>query len=463
LPSLAVGQPVLDQIRAAAKSAKVVICVLDAARADHLGCYGYPRDTTPIIDQLASESVVFRNHFSPFPATKISTASLFTGLYPDKLSFDKDKALDDGIFTLAQGLKAAGFQTALFSSNFVASPATGVGLDFEHVFAKPLPPGWSKVERISLPDENTWRTPEGLTQVFSRWLAGARSTRFFAYCHFLPPHTPYNAPDDAKDYFAQQPPTNVRQGPFEFPETRPAYGTVLYGAQQWANLYDANLRWGDWGVGEIVKSLREQGVLDNTLLIITADHGEAFGEHGYIYHAQAVYDEAVHIPLLIRFPGKQRLTGDVTALTQTVDVLPTILDLYGIPYPRDSAQGHSLLPLLDGAQRSLRDYAFATCEEPWPSYLVRNSNWSLILYRGGKLRALYDLRTDPGQLHNVIAEHSKTAAAMTAAFNTFARTQKPGIAQFLSSTAAARPSPPGRQRQMSGPARRELRALGYLK
>jgi arylsulfatase A-like enzyme len=319
------------------------------------------------------------------------------------------------------------------------------------------------VERISLPDEKTWRRPEGLTQVFSEWLAGARGTRFFAYCHFLPPHTPYDAPPDAKSYFAQQPPSNVRQGPFEFPETRPSYGIVPYGGREWADLYDANLRWGDWGVGEIVKSLREQGVLDDTLLIITADHGEAFGEHGYIYHAQAVYDEMVHIPLLIRFPGTQRLTGDVTALTDTVDVLPTILDLYGIPYHRESVQGRSLLPLLDGSRKSLRDYDFATCGEPWPSYLVRSLDWSLILYRGGKLRALYDLRTDPGQVHNVIAEHPTTAVAMTAAFETFARTQKPEVARFLSSTTIARSSPPRQQHQMPAAAHRELRALGYLK
>ena len=213
----------------------------------------------------------------------------------------------------------------------------------------------------------------------------------------------------------------------------------------------------------MVRLLREHGLLDNTLLVVTSDHGEAFGEHGYIYHSHAVYDEFVHIPLLIRFPGQQRLVGEVAALTQTVDLLPTIFDLYRIPYPRERVQGDSLLPLLNGEKSKLRGHVFARSAEPWPSYLVRDPAWSLILYRGGKLRALYDLRSDPAQAHNVIDGRPDTVARMVAAFQGFARTQGRSLAEFVSPQAAASSVPKAPQGKLSKETRRELKALGYLR
>jgi arylsulfatase A-like enzyme len=445
-----------------ARSANLVICVIDAGRADHVGCYGYPRPTTPSIDQLAKESVVFRDHFATFPSTKPSTASLFTGLYPGTHRIVERRTLDDTTFTLAKGLKAAGFRTAFFSSNAAASPEVGIGGDFEQVFVSPSARGRAKKERIGLPEDDLWRTPEGLTEVFGEWLSGARGSRFFAYCHFLPPHTPYQAPDELKALFAGDSPPTVQQRGFEFPEAAPPYGGHKpFGPRQWAALYDANMRWADGGVGEVVRLLRERDLLDNTLLIVTSDHGEAFGEHGYIYHSHAVYDEFLHVPLLIRFPGPQRLVGDVAALTQTVDLLPTVLDLYRASDPGEKVQGNSVLPLLDGRKSKLRDYVFATCAEPWPSYLVRDSAWSLILWRGGKLRALYDLRGDPAQIQNVIDGHPETAARMVDAFQEFARTQGHQLAGFLSPRAVGSVAKPP-QSNLSEKTRRELRALGYV-
>ena len=460
---LAVGKVAREQIRSGAQPANLVICVLDAARADHVWSYGYPRETTPNIDKLAGESVVFRNHFSTYPSTKPSTASLFTGLYPDTHRIMGGKTPDKSEVTLAQWLKGAGFHTAFFSSNAVASPEVGIGADFERIFVNPSAGGKARSEHISLSTSEAWRRPEGLTEVFGRWLSKEGRSRFFAYCHFLPPHNPYDAPEEVKAWFAAQEPIAVQRRSFEFPETRPAYGRdKALPPQEWVNWYDANMRWADWGVGEVVRLLRERGLLDNTLLIVTSDHGEAFGEHGYIYHSHAVYDEFVHIPLVMRFPGKQRLVGEVTALTQTVDLAPAILDLWQIPYERERIQGSSLLPLLTGEKRKVRDYVFATCSEPWPSYLVRDTAWSLLLYRGGKLRALYDLRNDPGQTRNVIAEHAQTAAKMTAAFQQFARTQGRPLTEFTWSRAAA-PATEAPQGKLSEATRRELKALGYLR
>ena len=466
-------RPTLSRLVSASRSANLVICVLDAARADHFGCYGYPRDTTPNLDRLARESVIFREHFSTCSSTKPSTASLFTGLYPDAHRIVERGALEEGVFTLAGGLKAAGWHTALFSSNVNASPEVGLGAGFEVVV--PARSGGVGKGETDLPEgspvgatpEGTpWDKPEWLTEAFAKWLAERRPSRFFAYIHLLPPHTPYEAPEALMRAVVKKKAPPIARGRFEFPATAPTGMSMRdrqrYALDKWADLYDANLRWGDWGAGEVVRALRERGLLDNTLLIITADHGEAFGEHGYLYHMHGVYGELVHIPLVMRFPGRRRLVGEVSALTQTVDLLPTICDLYQVPYPRKHVQGSSLLPVLDGEKRDVRDYVFATSEMVWPSYLISDSQWSLILYRGGKMKALYNLGDDPGERRNVIAAHPEVLVKMTAAFESFARTQGRPISDFASPLAAAAPEPRQPGHKLSEKTRRELKALGYV-
>jgi arylsulfatase A-like enzyme len=461
LPPVAVGEPGVGEVIAGVRSANLVICVLDATRADRVGCHGYPRETTPSIDHLAGESLVFESHFTPIPSTKPATASLFTGLYPDSHGLIGGGVGEGSLFTLAKGFKAAGFRTAFFTSNLIASPEMGVGTDFEQVFGKP---SGEEGGRAKQPDRDFWRTPEGLTQAFGRWLAREGESPFFAYCHFLPPHNPYNAPDVHKRFLTEARPAPVRRGRLEFREAAPPYGNIQpYQPREWADLYDANLRWADWGIGEVVRLLRERGLLENTLLVVTSDHGEAFGEHGYIFHSHAVYDEFVHIPLLIRFPGRQRLVGRVAALTQTVDLLPTVCDLYGIDYPGESVQGSSLLPLLDGSGGALRDYAFASSVGPWPTYLVRDAQWSLMLFRGGTLQALYDLQRDPKQTTNLIDEHRDTAARMTAALEEFAGMQGRSLAELLAPRETDDSEPAGPGSKLSDETRRELKALGYLR
>ena len=140
--------PVVDRLRGEVRGANVVICVIDAARADHVGCYGYLRDTTPNIDRLARESVVFREHFAEYPSTKPSTALLLTGQHSDTHLAYGNRELPEGTFTLAKGLERAGLRTVMFSSNPNASPATGLGRDFREVFdqseVEPLVEGWEQ-------------------------------------------------------------------------------------------------------------------------------------------------------------------------------------------------------------------------------------------------------------------------------------------------------------------------------
>jgi arylsulfatase/uncharacterized sulfatase len=177
---------------------------------------------------------------------------------------------------------------------------------------------------------------------------------------------------------------------------------------------------------------------------------------------RGVYDELVRVPLVIRLPGRERPVARVSALTQTVDILPTVFDLFAIPYARETVQGHSLLPILTGEAERVRDYLYATCRGPHRSYLVRDHFWSLILYEGGALRALYDLASDPSQTRNVVTQRPGQADAMIAAFRGFAGTQRLSPLNFVDPDARAEPLPPARDVELSDETRRQLKALGYI-
>ena len=460
--------PTLEELRGRVQGANLIICVIDAARADHLGAYGYPRPTTPNLDRLAQESVLFERHFCPYPATKPSTASLFTSQHFDTHFARGSRRLAPGTFTMAKGLGAAGFHTALITSNAWTTPAAGIGEHFQFVSHRTV----DHIRRQKRTDE--WRgdavdftalcSPELLLELISDWLDERPESPFFAYIHFMPPHKPYDAPGEMKRLFQGKQAPNAWRGEFPFdniePEQRKEKTVPL---DYWVNLYDANLRWADWAVGEVEHMLRDADLLDSTLFIVTSDHGEAFGEHGYLFHNHGVYDELVHVPLLIRFPDPGRPVGRISALTHTTDILPTIFDLLEVPCPRDQAQGRSLLPLITQEAEAIHHHVFARCEGRPPTYLIRDLHSALILYQGGKLRALYDLDTDPRQTRNIIEDRPELAAELIDAFLEFADTQRLPPLHFLDPQARPGHLPPAPEVTMSEQTRRELEALGYLK
>ncbi len=456
-----------DQLRSLVENCNVVICVLDAARADHVGCYGYPRETTPSIDRLAAESIVFDNYFTQSPMTRISTVSLLTGLYPDTHVAYADNAIPPEMFTLEKALQQAGFRTGLFSGNVYASPRTGVGLDFEvaktaHSVSTPAvgnpeepPLGVGGPEGV---ESQHW--PGRVLGLFSDWMPRAKGSRFLAYLHIMPPHTPYAAPRKLKLMFAGSPP-GAWSGGFLFPGIEPKLERQdRLPLDQWVNLYDANLRWADEAVGELVRMLSDAGLLNNTLLIVTSDHGEAFGEHGYIYHSFGVYDELLHAPLLIRFP-RSGVSGRVSGLAEAVDVTPTICDLLGVAYP-SSVQGLSMIPLMAGESTDLHDYVYARALGVTPAYLVRSKDHALMLYQGGTRRALFDLRDDPRQVVNVLDSEPAERDRLLSAFRRFADSQALKPYDFIDPNAKPALPGPRPRAQISDSTKRELRALGYV-
>lgn len=455
------SSPPIDRLRAAAAGANLVICVIDAARADHVGCYGYPRDTTPNIDRLAEHSFVFENHFCQYPETKVSTASLFTSQYPDTHLAYGARTIPESTLTLAQGLRAAGRHTVLFSQNGYASPMWELGRHFHEAYYEPH----LKKAGRDLPD--IWK-PEALLELIGEWLESAPRTPFFAYVHFMPPHDPYIAPPETKYFFADKTPPDAWQSPYPFADIETVRRKA---ARPWSareqhrmvNLYDGHLRYADWAVGELERLLDEAGLFETTLFIVTADHGEAFGEHGYRGHTLSVYDETIHIPLVVAFPGADPPAGRIPDLTQSIDLMPTIFDLLQVTYPGDGVQGRSLVPVMAGQRDELNDYIFARGGGQPPSYAVRNHSSLLLLYRGGELRALYDLEDDPRQVHNAIGEQPERAAELEQAFNAFAHRQKVPPLHFTDPDAPAPEFPDVPQVEVTDEMRRALKALGYLR
>lgn len=469
--SLSPGPIPADDLRASLHGSNVVICVLDAARPDHIGCYGYPRETTPNIDRLADESVVFERHYCPYPMTKSSTASLFTGQHVDTHLAMELHQMAQGSFTMELGLARAGYHTAFFSSSGWASSSMGIGESFDIAYSPgarprgPNPRGGHRDPQGSPGMPAATREAGDLLDAFSGWLAKRPDQPFFAYLHFLPPHHPYVAPEEMNELFAGSRPPNYRRGRLPFREIVALGGPDSHQnpGPELVNEYDANLRYADWALGEVLRLLREAGVHQETLFVFTADHGETFGEHGYSWHPSCPYDEALHIPLVTRFPGRGRPTGRIAALTSTVDILPTLYDLLDIAYPRTCVQGASLLPLLTGDAEKVHDYVVARTGGGVPCYMVRDLQHTLLLFEGGELRALYNVEDDPWQLHNIVGKEPEVANRLGEAFRRFAYTQTNPPLRFLDPDArplAQRTTP---EVELTDEMRKELEALGYLR
>lgn len=451
------ASPAVNELRTAADGANVVLVVIDAARADHVGCYGYARATTPAIDRLASESYLFERHFVQFPGTKPSTASLFTGRYPDTHLAYGARTPAESAFTLAWGLRAAGYHTALFSQNGYASPMWGIGVHFHEAYYEPH----LKDAGRDLPD--IWK-PEALLELIEPWLARRPPQPFFAYLHFMPPHDPYLAPPDIKYRFSGREPPGAFSSPYPFDEVEPELRATErpWSQSRIINLYDGNLLYADWAVGQVERMLRDAGVFDDTIFIVTADHGEAFGEHGYRGHTFSCYDESIRVPLLLRLPGAHPPSGRIAAFSETVDLLPTLCDLLQVPYPGDGVQGRSLLLVMAEEADAVKQHVFARSAGDPPSYVVRSADWAMVLYRGGELRALYDLERDPRQLHNVVAERPGRAEELVAVFREFARAQTAPPLHFVDPDAPAPGLPEAPQVEVTEQMRRSLKALGYV-
>lgn len=306
---------------APASAPNILVIVVDTLRADHVGAYGYGRDTTPNIDRLAAEGVVFESAFATSSWTAPSHASMLTGTYMNEhdtqfsvknyFLFEKRvlPRFEPDIATLPETLRERGYMTAAFSANhwwFTRELGFGKGfMRFEDFFHSPISMFVSTaygdkiykhvLRPAGMKDEPNRKIAEDINEPAMRWMDKSQDKPFFIFINYLDAHDPYKAPGSFRNKFSDPEDLGAKNNP-----------TYLAIEQRTRSVggYDSSIAYVDFKIGELLSHLDEQGLDDNLLVIITSDHGEAFGEHGVMQHANSLYKEEIYVPLIFWQPGQ---------------------------------------------------------------------------------------------------------------------------------------------------------------
>lgn len=410
----------------------IIIYVIDTLRADRLGLYGYDKPTSPRLDALAAECVVFEQAYAPAPWTLPSLASILTSKFPcEHLVLTQRDTLDPAIKTLTQRLKNAGYTTCGFCAN-VHCKISGLdrGFDFYKGLAMQGP-------------------------IMDFWIDGLRRRPYYVYIHTMEPHDTYRTPARLIKRFGNVPAKIVQEyakeykhfmslPPVDFEADRPVGTTDNTAEQQEAlahlnrlkphidTLYDASVFWADRNLGSVIDAIKKRDAKlginewDNTLLIVTADHGEALGEHGYWLHDHSAYEELMRVPLMIKFPNGEYAGTRVKDVVSLVDLVPTLAEVLNKPEWADGASGHSLMPFVRGeesrpADRSVVPGMRMNVKKYYKPSFEQRGNVNVVVRRGdfkGILNVerrsfeLYDLANDPAEKNNLAENRVAVAAAM---------------------------------------------------
>jgi len=429
----------------------VLVLLVDTLRADGLGVYGATPSASPTLDRLAQEGLVFENAIAQAPWTMPSVASLLTGVPVRSHGVTGDPgALDDGhaaylpdrLRTLAEHAAAAGISTVGISANPLVSRATNYAQGFETFQELEL-----EVRGDGRAREKNWATAGEVNEAFLRWLRPNRRYRFLAYLHYMEPHHPYTPPAR----YRPPPPAGIRPrvagGHLDqwLHELLSAQGMPLPEPEvrYLRRLYDAEIRSWDDALGVLLDRLDELGLRKSTVVVVTADHGEEFQEHGRLMHGAHLYEETLHVPLVIAGPGIT--AGRVRELAQGIDLFPTVSALLHLSRPPD-LPGQNLLGarepravVSETLNGRLRDGTGT------PLVSLRTPTWKLIHAPALGRSELYDLEHDPAERADRFATTPEAAALLQ---------------QLVALEAEAPPSPPATEGD--GDLRAKLRALGYV-
>jgi choline-sulfatase len=407
-----------------AKSPNIILITLDTTRADRMGFLGSTRGLTPNLDALAAHSVVFTRAYAQVPLTTPSHAALLTGTYPQfSHTEDLGSPLAKDLPYLPDLLHRHGYHTAAFVGAQILDPASTArgferGFDFYDANFHPRKPGESRYQSVE-------RRAADVADHAMGWLSRHQQTPFFIWIHFYDPHDPYDPPEPFKTHYASAP-------------------------------YDGEIAYTDSVVGSLLEILQKHGLYQNTVIAIAADHGEAFGEHGEERHGMFLYDETIHVPLLLKLPEERSAGKRVEERVALADVAPSLLEAAGITAP-PTMQAHSFLPLIGGTKPppeekgkmqepaiySATDYGYRTFG--WAK--LRSWRVGKYLYVQAPKRELYDQASDPGALQNLAASSKAVADTLDAQLD-----------DFQKKTSSAESS----QAKLDPAQAEKLRALGYL-
>jgi arylsulfatase A-like enzyme len=410
---------------AMAGAPNVLLIILDTVRSLNLSVYGYPLPTTPALERWASGGVRFRHAFSTAPWTLPSHASIMTGREAHELTANWQTPLDGTYPTLAETLRAHGYRTGGFVANVAyCSRETGLArgfaayddyeVNFDRLVSSAsitrsiVDPRW--VRRIFWGGDMLGRKPAPvINKAFLDWAAKDERRPFFAFLNYYDAHVPYLPPEPYRSRFKasnQRLESNLIR---ELSDTAPWSRTQVEGLEA---AYDGAISYLDVQIDSLLTTLDHRGMLDNTIVIITADHGEEFNEHGVILHGNSLYRPSVEVPLILRFPARIPAGLVTDAPASPREIPATVLDLLGIsehPFP-----GPSLATLWQDTSAIADRPIFSSVRRAWglPSWypvvngdMISVSDSGFRLIRGGKgSEELYDLRNDPFELHNLVGQ-----------------------------------------------------------
>jgi arylsulfatase A-like enzyme/Tfp pilus assembly protein PilF len=349
----------------------VILVTVDTLRADRLSSYGSQRVETPAMDALARDGVRFSNAASTVPFTLPAHSSMMTGTYPPYHGVRENVGyvLDERLPTLAGELSAQGWSTAAFVSAFVLDSRWGIGRGFDTYFDDFELDG-RKSNLGSVQREGRETLSEAV-----EWLDSRPEGPFFLWLHLYDAHDPYKPPEPFKSRYAGRP-------------------------------YDGDVAWVDSLVGEFTAALEERDLMESSVVMLTADHGEGLGDHREGFHGFFVYDSTMRVPLIVRLPTGDLAGTVVDTVTSHVDLLPTVLDLTGQTIP-PRVQGSSLVPLMLGGQEEetapravYAESLYPLLHYGWaPLSSLREGRWKLI---DAPQPELYDIEADPEETENLV-------------------------------------------------------------
>jgi arylsulfatase A-like enzyme len=418
----------------------VIIILSDSLRQDHLGCYGYHRNTSPHIDRFAEDAALFENSYAQSPSTRPSVASIFTSLYPSTHgAIYNQNSLPFSCLTLAEVLNNLKYKTAAFVENPLIRKKYKYHQGFDTV----------RLSRIRM--ERPEHDADGFDEKILDWIDENSSFPFFLYVHFIDPHFPYRAPEDYFRYFDPE-----YSGDTTGFDSDHAFVSHFRrnprDLEHLVSLYDDEIRYMDDRFEKIIRCLQEKDLYDKTLVIFVSDHGEEFLEHGDIGHSSSLFSEQIDVPLIMRMPGRFR-PGRYRRPVQHIDLFPTILDVLGIETER--------FPLAGKVIRTDSDEAFPSgslvvsehlrLQEKWGSTL-RSAiafEWKLLQRIGTGGYSLFDLASDPGEKTDLYQMEPEMSRVLKSLLDSWEAARKKGMNPELLPL----------DREM----RESLRTLGYIK
>lgn len=364
----------------------ILLITLDTTRADRLGAYGYGRARTPTLDRLAREGVLFEHARTVAPTTLPAHVSLLTGRYPAAHGVRNNGVpLSEKVPTLASALRAGGYRTAAFVSSFVLDRRFGLAPGFDHYDDRlDSEPGSAEpVERRG--DRTVAAAGQWLDDYLGTRAPSAAPTSrpapFFVWLHLYDPHDPYSPPAPFSNLFADQ-------------------------------LYDGEIAFADSVVGALIDRLEGRGLLSSTLVAVIGDHGESLGDHGEATHGMFVYEAAMRVPAILRWPTRLPAGRRVAPMVRSIDLAPTLMELAGVPLVA-GLDGESLMPLVrsetPGPVSAYGETYFPLLFMNWsPLRSLQDERWKFI---EAPEPELYDLVSDPSERTNLaVREQARTAA-----------------------------------------------------